>query len=194
MIRDVHFNLLKTIFVAFFISASCFAAPAQVLILRHAEKIESTNHLSPKGYRRADALVKFFKNDKVANKYGPPVAIYAAYKEGSSLRSIETMTPTANYFHLRIRKDFKKKQTEDLVEDIMSNERYDGKTVIVCWQHTNIANILEEFDVADQAGEWPGNVFDQVIALDRLDGNTRYRVIPQKVLPGDHGICEDLLQ
>ena len=74
-----------------------FAQPAQVIIIRHAEKPDSGNGLSLKGMKRAAALVPYFLGTESLLKFGEPVAIYAQAQrhETSSIRPIETVRPLA---------------------------------------------------------------------------------------------------
>src|SRR5580692_8328937 len=102
-------SLKKIIFLGIFLSASIvFASPAQVIIIRHGEKPESGNSLSPQGWARARALVKYFETNPDVTQFGTPVAIYASRAEaeeqveGSSLRMIQTVTPLAQALGLKI--------------------------------------------------------------------------------------------
>lgn len=164
---------------------AAWSMPAQVLILRHAEKIEESNHLSAAGYERARRLVGFFNANIRTHVFGQPVVIYSSYKPGTSLRSVETMMPTAQALGLKMIKNYFKKDTKDMVREILNEPAYDGKTVIICWQHTNIINILHDFGSDFIPADWPGSVFDQVMVLNENHGRYHYKVIPQLLLPGD---------
>jgi hypothetical protein len=182
---------------ALFCSAASFAAPAQVIFIRHAEKPGNSNELSEKGFRRAQALVKFFLSDPAVNRYGPPAAIYAAAPkhEDSSIRSIQTVTPLAKAVQVRISKDFTRGETRKLARSIMQDPAYDGKMVLVCWQHAALVDAVR--DLAEESGaaqkllgalpvEWPDETFDRAWILDFDRGSAAYfRNIPQRLLPGD---------
>lgn len=74
------------------------AQPAQVLIIRHAEKDDASGDgMSLEGRERAAALAPFFTGTKTVLSFGVPVAIYAQPQkhEASSLRPIETVKPLA---------------------------------------------------------------------------------------------------
>ena len=55
-----------------------WATPAQVLLIRHGEKLTTGADLSPDGQKRAKLLVEYFKTNPDVTKFGKPVAIYAA--------------------------------------------------------------------------------------------------------------------
>jgi len=190
-------NLVFCAAAALACAAPAFAAPAQVIIIRHAEKQEYGNQLSEKGYRRAEALVNFFLSVPAVTGYGTPVAIYAAApkNEDSSIRSIQTVTPLARALNLKINTDFTRGQAHKLVRDIMENPRYTGRMVLVSWQHghtTDIVRELAEYSPYGPAaeislpGEWPDARFDRAWIVDLYRGRiTSFKDVPQRVLPGD---------
>lgn len=173
------------------------AAPAQVILIRHAEKPASGNQLSEQGFRRAEALAWFFQTSSAVKKHGTPAAIYAAAPkhEDSSVRSIQTVQPLADALGLEPIAKFTRGQAHKLAVDIMENPAYNGRMVLVCWQHGNIYDIvleLAEYNGSSQAalaalpGEWPDEVFDRVWILDLNRGKvTGFKDIPQNLLPGD---------
>ncbi len=175
-------------------AAGALAAPAQVILIRHAEKPEYGNQLSERGFRRAEALVRFFRDEAAVTRYGAPAAIYAAAPkhEDSSIRSIQTVQPLADALGLAPLVKFTRGQAHKLAVDIMENPAYDGRMVLVCWQHGNLSDIvleLAEYGGATQTalpGEWPDKVYDRAWILD-FDGGgvTAFSDIPQHLLPGD---------
>src|SRR6266567_4055872 len=76
---------------------SVLAQPAEIILLRHAEKPpdESNVHLSTTGKERARALVQFFTNIPALTANGPPVALFAArpLSRSHSRRPAETLEP-----------------------------------------------------------------------------------------------------
>jgi hypothetical protein len=176
---------------------TAFAAPAQVILIRHAEKPEAGPELNEQGVRRAQALVKFFKSEPAVRRYGAPAVIYAAApkNEDSSLRSIQTVTPLARALGLRIDDSFTRGQTNKLVREIMENPAYDGRMVLVCWQHVKLVDAalaLAEYNNSPKAVHaaipqvWPDEAFDRVWILDFHKGKAvSFRNIPQRLLPGD---------
>lgn len=176
-------------------AGTVFAAPAQVILIRHGEKPDVGAELNAQGFQRAQALVKFFKSAPAVTVYGTPVAIYAAApkNEDSSVRSIQTVTPLAKALGVRINADFTRGQTSKVVRDLMENPAYDGRMVLVCWQHTNLvalAQALAEYNNSQKVvipQVWPDGAFDRVWLLDlsKKGKVISFQDLPQHVLPGD---------
>ena len=62
------------------------AEPAQVIIIRHAEKPDEGNELSLAGRERAAALAPYFLGETALLRFGPPVAIYVQRRRKKLLR------------------------------------------------------------------------------------------------------------
>ncbi|MDP2864789.1 MAG: histidine phosphatase family protein [Elusimicrobiota bacterium] len=195
--RKTILNLVFCAAAALACAAPAFAAPAQVIIIRHAEKQEYGNQLSEKGYRRADALVKFFLSVPAVTGYGTPVAIYAAApkNEDSSIRAIQTVKPLARALGITLNTGFTRGQAHKLVKDIMENPKYTGRMVLVSWQHGHIPDIVRELAEYSSYGPaaqvtlpavWPDASFDRVWIIDLYRGRVlSFKDIPQRLLPGD---------
>lgn len=140
------------------------ATPAQVLIIRHAEKPEGGNGLSPIGMMRAKELVSFFTKSPEVLKFGPLAAIYAARpgKEDGSVRSIQTVTPLASAMKLPLHSQYTAGHYLQMVEEVMTNPDYQGKSVLICWEHHAIPEIARAFGAHDAPSKWHGHVFDRV--------------------------------
>lgn len=171
------------------LSPLAYARPSQVLIVRHGEdpRADGDVHLSPKGRRRAEALPQMFASRAEFNEQGAPVAVYAASprKQSGSQRSIETCTPTAERFGLRLNSEFERDEPKKLVKEILRARDYDGKTVVICWTHDEIPEILERLGVEDGPEAWPKGVFDRVWKVKLARDEARFEDLPQNLLPGD---------
>lgn len=188
-------RIFNAILVAALLGAgTAFAAPAQIILIRHAEKPEQGAELNAQGLKRAEALVDFFRSEPAVTRYGTPAAIYAAApkNEDSSVRSIQTVAPLARALGLRIDTRFTRGQTRKLVKAIMENPAYDGRMVLVCWQHTNLVTIAQELAEYNSSPRitipttWPDGSFDRVWVLDLAKGKvTAFKDLPQRLLPGD---------
>ncbi|MHB2025620.1 MAG: hypothetical protein ACYCPQ_03130 [Elusimicrobiota bacterium] len=163
-------------------------APAQIIIIRHGEKPETGNTLSPRGRLRAQALVGFFKKNPAVTRFGPPAAIYAMApnSEDGSLRPIETVTPLAQSLGLPINENFHKKDLPGLAEDIMKNPSCAGRMVLVCWEHHMIPKLARQLGWDSAPQSWPGSVFDRAWILNFTGERvSSFQNIPENVLPGD---------
>ncbi len=82
------------------VAISAQAVPAQVMIIRHAEKYEDRQkiHLNPQGHTRARALAQFFQTDPRVLEHGVVSAIVAQSPslQKKSVRCEETVEPLAH--------------------------------------------------------------------------------------------------
>ena len=169
-------------------ATSALAAPAQVVIIRHGEKPPSGPDLDERGYARAQALIGFFESAPAVTQFGPPAAIYAMKPkdEDGSRRPIETVTPLAQALGVKIDADYTRKQIAQLVKDILGNPAYEGKTVLICWEHHMIPDIVAAFGWTSAPRTWPGSSFDRAWVL-TFDGDkvADFADAPEKLLAGD---------
>jgi hypothetical protein len=159
-----------------FLSVPCFALPAQVILLRHAEKpypVEGS-HLSDEGWARARALSDYFLKNPEATRFGKVAGLYAVRPDrpDGSVRSIETLTPTSQALQVKIQTGFTKLEVSALAQEILKSPAFDGRTVVVCWEHKRIPEIAKAFGAKDVPGEWGGKVYDRLWYL-RFDSTGR---------------------
>lgn len=172
--------------------------PAQVLIIRHAEKPKEADkpkedehlvHLSEYGDARAKALVGLFTTDPRFLEYGTPVAIYAqAVRKDptssqldptSSRRPIETVEPLAKKLGLKLIDTYLRDSYKDMVDEIKNNTMYNGKSVLISWGHKVLADIANEFGVKEL--KWP-KAFDRVWKISFLpNGKILFEELLQNV-------------
>jgi hypothetical protein len=180
-------KLLLILLTAF--SFSAWSQPAQVVIIRHAEKPDDPDalHLSPRGQERAQALVKFFTDNRKVIRYGRPVALYATdpSKRGRGQRPFETLEPTSKELKLPILTPFQSENYELLARQIMSQTNYQGKTVVICWVHDCMPELAAAFGVKPEPPKWKDSVYDRAYIINFQGGKPDLDVVAQKVLPGD---------
>lgn len=180
--------------------------PEAVFIIRHGEKQlkldaqgvpitkkngepEYTEYLSDKGWMRANAIsfdVNFYNN----SEHGVPVAIFGSAPNSvtGSLRPIETVTPLAKRLKKSVIKTFKANEQSKVVNAIMHNKAYDGKFVIIGYEHHAIPKLAETFGVKNAPKSWPNDVFDRIweIRFDTKTGKVlSFANNPQHLLYGD---------
>jgi len=167
------------------------ATPAQVIIIRHAEKQKNGNDLSARGFQRADALVGLFERDSDVLKFGLPAAIYAMEPRNSgtsgetSLRAIETIQPLASALNLPIHSDYVKSDYAAMVQEIMTDPAYNGRMVLICWEHKVIPPMAEAFGASQVPSSWGKGVYDRLWLLTFKNGQVAFADLPQRLLPGD---------
>lgn len=173
--------------------ASAQAMPAQVIIIRHAEKYEAPHqiHLSPKGRTRALGLAELFQSDPRILEFGRPVAIIAQSPTAKkpSLRCLETVEPLASALGLPVISRFTYGQAGELVQWLKEQRQYDGKAVLICMQHMEIDELAQALGVSDLRPRiWPHETYDRLYILTYAPKDSRllsFRNLPQCLLFGD---------
>jgi hypothetical protein len=108
----------------------------------------------------------FFQTNPLVLDFGFPVAIFA-FRPGSadsSIRGIQTITPTSEAFGLAVHSPFTSTETKEVADFILSQPQYDGKMVLMCWEHNNMANLVTAFG-APTPPAYPGSRFDLVYKI-----------------------------
>jgi hypothetical protein len=162
--------------------------PAQVIIIRHAEKPLYGNILSTKGRERAAALVPYFLDTPDILVYGTPSAIYASgpYGDDSSIRSVETVKALAIALKLPLKDCYTHDEYPKMIEEIKKSPEYNGRMVLICWEHQAIPDIARAFGALQIPARWPVDVFDRVWVLSfQHVGKVTFQNIPQRLLFGD---------
>ena len=163
------------------------AQPAQIILIRHAEKPDSPDavHLSKAGEKRAKNLVPFITSDAELTKYGLPVALFATgtTKHGRGQRTQETITPLATELKLPVEAPYQSENYGVLAKMILANRQYEGKTVLICWNHEEIPQLAAALGVHPQPPKWKDNVYDRVYLISYHDGKATLQDLPQKLSP-----------
>lgn len=169
-------------------NVSLNALPAQVIIIRHAEKPANGNSLSTKGRERAAALAPYFMETKELLTYGTPVAIYAmaSSKDHPSKRPIETVTPLSEQLKIPLKTAYARNEYKKMAEEIKNAPEYAGNTVLVCWEHDVIPEMARAFGALQTPAKWQSDIFDRnwIITFSNT-GRASFLNMPQQLLFGD---------
>jgi hypothetical protein len=150
------------------------------MLIRHGEDVGQRDvHLSQKGVQRAAALSKLF-----GQQLPKPDMIIAARASKESNRPVETVEPLARELQLPIDTRFRDDDFRMLAHELLSDPRYVGKVVLVCWHHVKIPKLANALGVT-HAPLWPDDQFDHVWVIDRTDSSSRFKDVHQKLLDGD---------
>ncbi|HKI12227.1 MAG TPA: histidine phosphatase family protein [Candidatus Acidoferrum sp.] len=178
--------------------------PKKIMIVRHGEKPDKADSihgvdaegehdkrdLSPRGWQRSGALVRFF--NPVSGQFShaalaKPDAIYAVSPQGGakSQRAEHTVESVAEFMGLHLNLKHDKGDEKELVKDVMSK---DG-VVLIAWEHNailDIANLIFGNDKSTPQ-KWPDSRYDLVWVLDQQPhpGGWEFTQVPQLLLPGD---------
>jgi hypothetical protein len=166
-----------------------FAAPKAVIVIRHAEKPlqNEGTELSEIGWARAKALPAIFDRADLKS-FGPPAALYAfkPKTDGTgSIRPLQTLKFVSEKFVIKINTDFKKKKTADLDASILADHTLDGKLVMICWEHDDLAGIAIGLGVKTPPA-YPDDRFDRMWLIQYdASGVATLTDLPEQLLPGD---------
>lgn len=125
------------------------ALPAQVIIVRHGEKDPVTRGLTQQGQERAAALAYYLTQTDYLLNFGQPAAIFASRSIPISdrlvPRTIETIMPTAELLQLPVHSPFNGYQVNEIANFILNSNKYNGKNIVICWNHSSIHDLLNAF-------------------------------------------------
>jgi hypothetical protein len=154
--------------------APAFAAPARIIILRHGEK-ESSWRLCGVGQARADALAATYLGRNAAQSLfagGEEPAAFLAI----TLHTLELAAPAAATWDLPVTmfsvlpqkateasEKALDRRTQEAAAALLGNPAWQGKTVVIVWEHKHVANAKL---AAKSSGE--AVTFRQLLQLDRL--------------------------
>ena len=155
-----------------------------LLLIRHAEKPEVGDGLTPAGEARARAYVDYFPHFKLGADTLKPDEIFAAADSRNSRRPRLTVEPLAQALKLPVNTPYKDKDFLSLANALRSG--HDGRNILVCWHHGAMPELLRALG-ADPGtllpdGRWPGDEYHWVIVL-RYDQEGRLKDA-QRVVEG----------
>lgn len=181
MLRRLVFAAILALFCGQF----ALGGPAQVIIVRHAEKPSTGDDLNTKGRERAAALVPYFLETPEVLEYKTPVAIYAQKSTEShkSRRPVDTIKGVAKALNQELIQ-YPREDAMTMVKDIMAKPEYEGKMVLICWSHTGIPDMAKAFGVKE-VPEWQGSVYDRTWIITFNKGTASFKNVPQKLMYGD---------
>jgi hypothetical protein len=159
--------------------------PAQVVLIRHGEKPDEGPGLSLKGQERAAALVPSFLGAPDLLRFKAPVAAYAQRPSDKrpSTRPVDTVRGLAKALGLKVNKKFTHSQFGRMVEEINSRPEYEGRMVLICWEHHALPDIARAIGAKGAPEKWSGAAFDRCWPLTfGEDGAVAFRDLPQRLL------------
>ena len=140
------------------------------------------------GQQRAMALVPFFLGNSLVNQSGLPIAIYVPTpsESGSRRRSLMTVTPLANAINLTPDTAFDNNSDDlkTMCDAIKSDPAYNGKSVLICWEHSSIPEIAGLLDATGYPKNWNSDDYDRLWLI-TYDGSISFANLPQQLLYGD---------
>ena len=130
--------------------------------MRHAEKRGDLMdpHLSDEGVVRAKRLATY-----IPEMFGQVDFLFAAAEPKHSLRPIETIQPLSEAIDVPIDDSYADQDYGALAEELLSNDQYSGKNVLICWHHGNIPSLANALKAASGSypDPWDRNVFNEIL-------------------------------
>ncbi len=165
------------------LAANAAATPSRVILLRHGEKA-GLYELTPAGNLRAQALGKQFLGAKGSQSLFGAKDKPAAFLS-ITLHTIELITPAAAswsmptiaYSYVPGSVSGKNetlalnKRTQEAAYDLFHNPKWNGRTVVICWEHDHIASEKLEQQFPGELVTWR-----QLLHLDKLPEPYRSQV------------------
>ncbi len=182
----------------FAMTFSCIALPKTIMIFRHSEgyyvpakKAEMGPCLSKEGYYRTYSFFKYYLDVIVKEKAIPfpdyifapsPYDKHAKYNMASSVRHIQTLAPLVTWMYEHrpdTTKDdlllipYRASECSKMAKLLVHADYLDNKTVLICWTHDYIADIINSiskfsgYKLRPDADfeKWKGNDFGSIVFL-----------------------------
>jgi hypothetical protein len=191
------------------------AMPARIIILRHGEKADKWD-LCDIGQERADALVANYLGRAAAKSLFAPNEAPAAFL-AITLHSLELASPAAMSWHQPVtlysvlpqkREDKEEaldRRTKEAANDLKVNPLWQGRTIVMVWEHKHIANkklekssprqavtlreLLHLDQLSDVPETWPSGTYDYFWIIEYgnqgSDVPTRFSMLKQEFV-GDY--------
>lgn len=178
------------------------------MLIRHGEKepdsgpppygvnengVLDPHSLSPRGWQRAGALVRFFDDARArgikrpdavyASRVGSTVLMAGGHDISQSLRPQQTVAPLVEAIQPKrgLQTPCAVGEEDALVRALVAEKG----VVLVAWEHHHIA-IIAQAITKDAPASWPGSRFDLVWLITlKKDGSYAFKEVPQALLSGD---------
>jgi hypothetical protein len=152
------FLLLSCYFTIF--NTSCTNAQnkgLKLVFIRHAERPDDGDNLNCQGLNRSMLLPPL-----LYKKFGRPTNVYVpALKQGNitkRTRMLQTITPFLVKYDISPNTQYDEEDYKG-ISNALTNE---SGTVLIVWEHKNIAPILKYLGVKMNHLKWPDNDFDSI--------------------------------
>jgi hypothetical protein len=170
----INLILIVLSLAASFSSLAEAASPARdnlinntVLIVRHTEKPDTGNGLTPQGEERARLYAKYFEPLREEELSISVDCLYAGADSKNSIRPRLTLEPITKATGLPLHLNIGTKDSDGLVRELRTEPH--GAHPLIAWRHGEIPTLLAAFGAFPEKllpkGQWPDDVFDWVVVL-----------------------------
>jgi hypothetical protein len=147
--------------------AQNYLANNTVLIVRHTEKPDTGNGLTPLGEERARLYAKYFEPFHEEGLSVSVDCLYAGADSKNSIRPRLTLEPISRATGLPLHLNIGTKDSEGLVRELRTEPH--GLHPLIAWRHGEIPTLLTALGASPDKllpkGQWPDDVFDWVVVL-----------------------------
>jgi hypothetical protein len=152
----------------------------KLVFIRHAEKPASGENLTCKGFNRSLQLPAV-----LYKKFGLPVDIYVPAldmgKRTESARMFQTITPFAVKYNLSVNSKYEKSDYNGVANAMVKEKG----TVIIVWNHSNMASIIKFLGVKSQIPTWKDNDYDSIWIVTYKDKQAILTIDKEGLNPSD---------
>src|SRR5262249_22651742 len=92
----------------------------------------------------------------------PDAYVFATNRSKRSDRPLETVKPLAKALKLGVNDNYGNDAYPKLAEELLTNPKYAGKTILVCWHHGKIPELVEALGASGVPKHWKDDSFDRV--------------------------------
>jgi len=106
--------------------------------------------------------------------------VFASTSTKHSDRPFETIRHTADKLRLDVSTKYADKDVKQIARDL-KKKKFGGKTILICWHHGRIPDLIEKLGYKSPYAKWPEDLFDRIINIE----NGKLTDLPQRLLFGD---------
>lgn len=169
------------------------AVPKEIILIRHADKLDQTDpgpFLSPQGVMRAELFSKYY-----LGMYPEPDYIITTAQTHYSFRELQTVIPLVTYYAVLqpqggqpvlLNNKYKHEKNfsglKKLYTDLLNDYKFSGKTVLICWHHAEIPQLLYGLGATPYQSKLADDDYDTVyhILFDTHKGIVKLIILPNQ--------------
>jgi competence protein ComGC len=190
-IRDKNHTLSRKTETGNFFSKT--KGPANIFIIRHGEKIKSKNALDCNGILRSTYIPNLIT---ILNKQGYGIHNIITTNDYSSMHQQQTVMLTSWLYSIPLFIFGDSTESEVAIQNLFTNPHFSGKTVLFCWEHTCIQELvknvttvgaklkgLDNYTFKNPEGTsglpyWDTNNYRSILCFDQ---NLNFKVLEEKL-------------
>lgn len=113
--------------------------PANIFIIRHGEKIKSRTALDCNGILRSTYIPNFIEQ---INEMGYGIHYIVTAYDYASMHQEQTVLLTSWLLSIPLYMYGEQSQSNKALKEIYTNPKFNGKTILICWEHNCIQTLF----------------------------------------------------